>query len=360
MSGIEIAGIVLAVLGAFVSSRSIYAAVQSAKKKNRYLDDVKTREQAVTCFLEDPLTYANFALHEPMYRNFAKSQERLYICKCSIRGLQLEAGVFRSEAALQIQRPRDWKRFLKAIRAIFVRRPVSKPGASSERAWLSCVHQRDIAGVQSEIHAEEKDEYLDEKYSFEPLEHTNSTSRCQCVEGLRWRDEREHHRTPRYMRSAAHVVMLVGRITPIYQVCMLIMSNYAITRCSEGCDAGAIAGFQHEVKQPMESPRRFSDIFQSSTISKFTPEFMSHPSPYVFFAASMTWTFLEWAHYRSNLEHEYQSAILGIAIILGLLPAIGCTANTAAVLFCTLPWAIDLGILVSDILHNAAPRDRIS
>jgi hypothetical protein len=213
---------------------------------------------------------------------------------------------------------------------------------------------------------------VDEKRPFEMLEHANSTSRWQCegqCEELQWPSERAHHCSPWsrmpfwqmvMLACPTTLVMLAGRITLVYQVCMLTMSNFAITNgCSQGCDSWVIDGLQREVNQPVESPRRYADDFQSSTISKFTPEFMSRPSPYVFFTASMTWTLLEWAHYRSNPEHAYQSAILGVATILGLLPAVGCTtADMVPVLFCTVPWAIDLGLLVSDILHSAQPRDR--
>jgi hypothetical protein len=187
-------------------------------------------------------------------------------------------------------------------------------------------------------------------------ERTNSISRWQCewpCEELQWPAERAHHCSPWSRIPVWQMVMLAGRITLVYQVCMLIMSNFAITNgCSQGCDSWVINGIQREVNQPMESPRRrYADNFQSSTILEIAPEFISHPSPYVFFAASMTWTFLEWAHHRSNLEHKYQSAILGVATILGLLPAVGCTANLVPVLFCTMPWAIDLGLLVSEVVH---------
>jgi hypothetical protein len=195
------------------------------------------------------------------------------------------------------------------------------------------------------------------------LERTNSTSRWQCewpCEELQWPAEQAHHCSPWSRIPVTQVIMLASRSILIYQVCMLIMSNFAITNgCSNGCDSWVIEGFQHEVRQPMGSPRRLADVFQSSTVSKFTPGFMSRPSPYVFVAASMTWTLLEWAHYRSNPEHKYQLAILGLAVVLGLIPAIGSPANMVPVLFCTMPWAIDLGLLVSDILHSVQPRDRI-
>jgi hypothetical protein len=193
---------------------------------------------------------------------------------------------------------------------------------------------------------------VDEKLPFATLEHADSASRWQCEE-LQWPAERAKNCPPWSRIPFTQVMMLAGRITLMYQVCMLTMSNFAVAnRYPEGCESWVVDCLQHEVKQPMGSPRKTADVFQSSMLSEFTPEFMSHPSPYVFIAASMTWTFLEWAHYRSNLEHRYQLAILGLAVILGLIPAIGSTAQMVPVLFCTMPWAIDLGLLVSDIGHN--------
>ena len=49
---------------------------------------------------------------------------------------------------------------------------------------------------------------------------------------------------------------------------------------------------------------------------------------------------------------KYQKQILGGAIVVGLLPCIGCTSNALGVLVCTTPWIIHAGLLFSDLLHG--------
>jgi uncharacterized membrane protein len=68
-------------------------------------------------------------------------------------------------------------------------------------------------------------------------------------------------------------------------------------------------------------------------------------------AACLTWTVLEWSLWESNADDKYQLPILGVATCLGLLPAIGCLSNVVGVMFCTMPWAMHLGLVVSELLH---------
>jgi len=96
-------------------------------------------------------------------------------------------------------------------------------------------------------------------------------------------------------------------------------------------------------------------------MARITPVIVSEPSESVFIVASMTWAFLEWAHYQSNMNDRYQTAILGVASIIGFLPALGCATDMLTVLFCTLPLAMHVGLLASDVLHRVkcanGPRD---
>jgi hypothetical protein len=87
-------------------------------------------------------------------------------------------------------------------------------------------------------------------------------------------------------------------------------------------------------------------------MSRITPTIVSEPSEPVFIVASMAWAFLEWAHYQSNVKDKYQIAILGVASIVGLSPALGSEKDTLTVLFGTLPLAMHLGLLVSDVFHR--------
>lgn len=97
-------------------------------------------------------------------------------------------------------------------------------------------------------------------------------------------------------------------------------------------------------------------------MAQIVPKFVMEPSASLFFVASMTWAFLEWAHYQSNVEDEYQMMILGVVSIFGFLPALGWAQDMLAVAFCTVPWAMHFGLLISHALHrarravNLAPR----
>jgi hypothetical protein len=79
---------------------------------------------------------------------------------------------------------------------------------------------------------------------------------------------------------------------------------------------------------------------------------MLWPSPLVFFSASVIWTLLEYAHYQSNAEDDYQKLALGGAVIVGMLPFFGCTSNALGVLISTEPWSIHFGLVISNLLHS--------
>jgi hypothetical protein len=84
---------------------------------------------------------------------------------------------------------------------------------------------------------------------------------------------------------------------------------------------------------------------------KCEPSYIAEPSAGLMVAACLTWTVLEWSLYESNAEDRYQLPILGLATCLGLLPAIGCLSNVLGIMFCTMPWAMHLGLVVSEVLH---------
>jgi hypothetical protein len=358
MSGIEIVGLVLGCLPIMIASIRFYETARSDRETSRRLIDVDMRIQVVSDVLEKLQAPGTVESKSLLLRQLSQD-----LCDCRNRSLQLVADTREANIPPGIEHLRDRTKHdletSNAARSYAMRQPFIVLCASAQRAWMTRMHQKDVADAQFGIHVKEFDQEADEKQSSQLLEHTDGTCRCQC-ENSPWNMKREQQCSLRSGISATQVVKLVGRMLLMYQMCMLIMSNYAITNeRSKGCDSWVIAGFQNEVSYLKKSLRALADVFQSSAISRFAPEFVLHPSPYVFIAASMAWTFLEWAQYRSNLEHRYQLAILGLAIVLGLLPAVGCTANMIPLLFCTLPWAIDLGLLVSDILHSIQPRDRM-
>jgi hypothetical protein len=151
--------------------------------------------------------------------------------------------------------------------------------------------------------------------------------------------------------TATRLLRLLGSISLSYPTCMVVMSNYAITRgLFTGCNS-----WYRVVLQVSSSLTKFEKQIDNPQVSTLhiQPKFVSHPSPALMFAACMVWTVLEWAHYFSNENDKYQKFILASAICLGLLPAIGCSANVLAVLLCMVPWAIHLGLVVSDVLHRS-------
>jgi hypothetical protein len=79
---------------------------------------------------------------------------------------------------------------------------------------------------------------------------------------------------------------------------------------------------------------------------------MLWPSPLVFFSASLIWTLLEYIHYQSNAEDDYQKLVLGGAVVFGLLPFFGCDSKALGVLICTMPWSLHFGLVISDLLHS--------
>jgi hypothetical protein len=88
------------------------------------------------------------------------------------------------------------------------------------------------------------------------------------------------------------------------------------------------------------------------------PQFILWPPPLVFVSATIIWTLLEYVHYQSNAEDSYQKRVLGGAVIVGLLPFIGCTSNALGVLVCTMPWIIHSGLVISDFLHTSGIIDQ--
>jgi hypothetical protein len=150
---------------------------------------------------------------------------------------------------------------------------------------------------------------------------------------------------------ATRLLRLVGSISFLYPACMVVMSNYAITR---GLFTGCNSWYQSvlQVSSSLPNLKKQIDNLQLPN-SQLQPSFMSHPSPALMFAACMIWAVLEWAHYFGNEDDKYQNVVLASAICIGLLPAIGCSANILAVLLCIVPWAVHLGLVVSDVLHRS-------
>jgi hypothetical protein len=150
---------------------------------------------------------------------------------------------------------------------------------------------------------------------------------------------------------ATRLLRLVGSISFLYPACMVVMSNYAITRgMFTGCGSwsqsvlrvsSSLTNFKKQIDKPQ------------LPISHIQPSFISHPSPALMFTACMTWAVLEWAHYFSNEDDRYQNVALVSAICIGLLPAIGCWSSALAALLCIVPWAVHLGLVVSDVLHRS-------
>jgi hypothetical protein len=155
----------------------------------------------------------------------------------------------------------------------------------------------------------------------------------------------------RYNIPSTRLLRLVGSISFIYPACMVVMSNYAITR---GLFTECNSWYQSvlQVSSSLPDLKKQIDNLQLPN-SQLQPRFMSHPSPALMFAACMIWAVLEWAHYFGNEANKYQNVVLASAICVGLLPAIGCSPNVLAVLLCVVPWAIHLGLVVSDLLNRS-------
>ena len=232
------------------------------------------------------------------------------------------------------------------------------------RSFLGASHQR--------IKVEWMEEKGTDKLLYETEGHTGCNGGRKC-EGLLLGMERASKAKMRCGMSAARMLRLAGGIFMLYWVCMFIMGNYAATHGSfnrrnswktgwpEDADLSETA--TSEVKQTTLLPKRYANMPQNTLMSRITPAIVSEPSEPAFIVASMAWAFLEWAHYQSNVEDKYQIAILSVASIVGFLPALGSGKDTLTVLFCTLPSAMHLGLLASDVFHrvrragNLQPRD---
>lgn len=167
------------------------------------------------------------------------------------------------------------------------------------------------------------------------------------------------------MMLVAQVVRLVGGMFMLYPACMLVMGNYAMENGLSTDHHLLMTGMfrRHqeinpleahglEVKHSMAVSRILTDISKGILVARIMPDFVLEPSAPLFFAASMTWAFLEWAHYQSNVSDQYQGAILGIASTFGFLAAIGRGKDMLTMLFCTMPWVMHLSLLVSDVFHR--------
>jgi len=129
------------------------------------------------------------------------------------------------------------------------------------------------------------------------------------------------------------LVRVFAGVLLLYPACMLIMSNYAVTRgLLQGCSRFELQPLGHQVS--------------------FAPQCLLRPSPLAFFCASILWTVLEYIHYHSNAEDEFQRKILVGAVVVGLLLCVGCAWNALGVLIQTMPWIIHSGLIISDLLHG--------
>jgi hypothetical protein len=243
---------------------------------------------------------------------------------------------------------------------------------SAEIASIPRVLQRFLGFSHHGIKVEWMEEKGTVKLVCETESHAGSIIGRKC-EDLSWGMEGTPKAATRRGISATRMMRLGGGIFMLYWVCMLVMANYAAAlgsfkrrnswKTGWPEDANLSETATSEVKQSTLLPKRCANMSQSTLMSRLTPTIVSEPSEPVFIVASMTWAFLEWAHYQSNTEDKYQIAILGVASIIGFLPALGSGKDTLTVLFGTLPLAMHLGLLVSDVFHRVRragdlqPRD---
>lgn len=187
------------------------------------------------------------------------------------------------------------------------------------------------------------------------------------LEDLDWIDGWTPQSSMHCKVSAVQAVRLAGGMFMLYPACMLVMRNYAVENGSFGerdswvsgilqqpQDAYILQAHGAEVKQSTAVSTTLANISQGISMAQIVPGFVMEPSAPLFFVASMTWTFLEWAHYQSNVEDKYQMAILGVVSIIAFLPALGCAKDMLMVALCTVPWVMHWGLLVSDVLHRVS------
>lgn len=149
-------------------------------------------------------------------------------------------------------------------------------------------------------------------------------------------------------------VRLIGGMLLLYPVCMIIVSNYAKSR-------GLLPGWADlhmdvlRVGLSFSSNPSLTNREQSLPVPS-GPRILSDPSPLVFLVASLIWTVLEWAHYQSKANDRYQMHILGSATVLGMFPVFATGASVLGTVVSTVPWAIHLALVGSDVLHSAVQR----
>ncbi|GAB7327323.1 hypothetical protein MBLNU13_g11200t1 [Cladosporium sp. NU13] len=171
------------------------------------------------------------------------------------------------------------------------------------------------------------------------------------LEDLDWIDGWTPQSSMHCKVSAVQAVRLAGGMFMLYPACMLVMRNYAVENGSFGERDSWVSGI---LQQPQDAYILQAHGAEGISMAQIVPGFVMEPSAPLFFVASMTWTFLEWAHYQSNVEDKYQMAILGVVSIIAFLPALGCAKDMLMVALCTVPWVMHWGLLVSDVLHRVS------
>ena len=203
------------------------------------------------------------------------------------------------------------------------------------------------------------------------LTRIRSAGRCKGEDLHRGHGWRRHSSTSCKV-SAAQAVRLAGGMFMLYPACMLVMGNFAAENVSfrnrnswvtgilrQRQDAEIVQAHSAEVMQTTAVTRTLANASQGASMAQIVPGCVMEPSAPLFLVASMTWAFLEWAHYQSNVEDRYQMAILGVISMIGFLPALGCAENMLAVAVCTVPWAMHFGLLISHVLHRVSRVDNV-
>lgn len=214
---------------------------------------------------------------------------------------------------------------------------------SAQTALIYFVRRVNLTNRQCDLEIKQPDEA--------PCERVDPTK--DIVVGLLQNQQWDAGRLPaRQDMSTMRAVRLVGGVFLLYPVCMLVMSSYALANgCFEGCGGWATSDF--EVRRSIAARRTLADVSQGALAARAVGLLdLLHPSSLSFCIASIIWAFLEWAHYHSNVNHRYQVAILGAAVISGFLPVLRCEADVLTWLFSIVPWAIHLGLTFSDLLHS--------
>jgi hypothetical protein len=382
MNTFDIIGVVACLVSVFESGSCIYSTLRFPKASDmeKKMLDLQQRleetQRSLRQLEEQPLVETNIdelTWNQDPTKSVATLRERLCCARASLNHSSKSVADFLRHLS------RDQKHIghtsTKCACASWVRTDLpllSHEYMDGKNVSEAFVHRKLLTRDHSEIKGKGMEEKPHHKLPYQPLRYTQAAGGCKC-ECMHQAPGRTRQFSTSCNMSATRVIRLAGGIFMLYPVCMLIMGNYAMNNGSfEGynsCVGGKFwlpqdANFHQavgsEVKQSITVPGTLADISQGISVAQITPRFVSEPSAPVFLVASMTWAFLEWAHYQSNVNNRYQIAIFGVASIVGILPALGCATDMLTVLLCTLPLAIHVGLLASDVLHRARqdPRPR--